>query len=91
MSGEGPGEVLIPTDVLQRRVTELGAEISADYAGRELLVIGVLKGAFVFIASLIVWLILKAIMGIRVGEEEEINGLDMSELGMEAYPDFSKG
>jgi Amt family ammonium transporter len=30
-------------------------------------------------------------MGIRVGEEEEINGLDMSELGMEAYPEFSKG
>jgi hypoxanthine phosphoribosyltransferase len=53
VSARGPGEVLIPTDVLQRRVTELGAEISADYAGRELLVIGVLKGAFVFIADLI--------------------------------------
>ncbi|MCM2561843.1 ammonium transporter [Lutimaribacter sp. EGI FJ00015] len=48
-------------------------------------------GAFVFVVSLVVWLILKAIMGIRVGEEEEINGLDMSELGMEAYPEFSKG
>ncbi len=47
-------------------------------------------GAFVFVVSLVVWLILKAIMGIRVGEEEEINGLDMSELGMEAYPEFSK-
>jgi Amt family ammonium transporter len=30
-------------------------------------------------------------MGIRVSEEAEINGLDTSELGMEAYPDFSKG
>jgi Amt family ammonium transporter len=30
-------------------------------------------------------------MGIRVTEEAEINGLDMAELGMEAYPDFSKG
>ncbi|MDJ0631519.1 MAG: ammonium transporter [Rhodobacter sp.] len=48
-------------------------------------------GAFVFVASLIVWIVLKGIMGIRVGEEEEINGLDMAELGMEAYPEFSKG
>lgn len=48
-------------------------------------------GVFTFVGSLILWFILKAVMGIRVGEEEEINGLDMSELGMEAYPDFSKG
>ena len=44
-----------------------------------------------FVLSLIVWLILKAVMGIRVDEEAEINGLDTSELGMEAYPDFTKG
>ncbi len=48
-------------------------------------------GIFTFVVSLVLWFILKAIMGIRVGEEEEINGLDMSELGMEAYPEFSKG
>jgi len=48
-------------------------------------------GAFTFVASLIVWFILKAIMGIRVSEEDEMAGLDMSELGMEAYPEFSKG
>ncbi|MFL4469132.1 ammonium transporter [Tateyamaria armeniaca] len=48
-------------------------------------------GVFTFVASLIVWFILKAAMGIRVSEEDEINGLDMSELGMEAYPEFSKG
>ncbi|SLN65085.1 Ammonium transporter NrgA [Pseudoruegeria aquimaris] len=48
-------------------------------------------GAFVFVVSLIVWIILKGIMGIRVSEEDEINGLDMAELGMEAYPEFSKG
>ena len=47
-------------------------------------------GAFTFVASLVLWFILKAVVGIRVGEEEEINGLDMSELGMEAYPEFSK-
>ncbi len=44
-----------------------------------------------FVLSLIVWIILKGVMGIRVSEESEINGLDVSELGMEAYPDFSKG
>ncbi|MEO9574757.1 MAG: ammonium transporter [Lentilitoribacter sp.] len=48
-------------------------------------------GVFTFVASLIVWFILKAVMGIRVSEEDEINGLDMAELGMEAYPEFSKG
>ena len=47
-------------------------------------------GVFTFVASLVLWFILKAVVGIRVGEEEEINGLDMSELGMEAYPEFSK-
>ncbi|MEL7152867.1 MAG: hypothetical protein AAFN51_03525, partial [Pseudomonadota bacterium] len=39
----------------------------------------------------VVWFILKAAMGLRVSEEAEINGLDMAELGMEAYPEFSKG
>ncbi|WP_343080649.1 ammonium transporter [Ostreiculturibacter nitratireducens] len=51
----------------------------------------VIVGLFVFIVSAVVWFILKAVMGIRVSEEEEINGLDMAELGMEAYPEFSKG
>ncbi|MGZ3215537.1 ammonium transporter [Paracoccus sp. T5] len=45
-------------------------------------------GAFVFIVSFVVWSILKATMGIRVSKEAEINGLDISEMGMEAYPDF---
>jgi Amt family ammonium transporter len=44
--------------------------------------------AWVFIASLIVWGALKAIMGIRVTEEEEYEGVDLSECGMEAYPEF---
>ncbi|MDF0599351.1 ammonium transporter [Psychromarinibacter sp. C21-152] len=51
----------------------------------------IIVGVFVFVVSGIVWFILKAIMGIRVSEEEEITGLDMGELGMEAYPEFSKG
>ncbi|MBY6083740.1 ammonium transporter [Ruegeria arenilitoris] len=48
-------------------------------------------GIFVFVVSYILFSILKATVGLRVGEEEEINGLDMGELGMEAYPEFSKG
>ena len=53
--------------------------------------IGVIAiGAFVFITSLVVWIVLKGLMGIRVSEEAEINGLDTSELGMDAYPDFTK-
>ncbi|WP_146346411.1 ammonium transporter [Falsiphaeobacter marinintestinus] len=48
-------------------------------------------GVFTFVASFVLWFILKATVGIRVGEEDEINGLDMAELGMEAYPEFSKG
>ena len=51
----------------------------------------VIVGVFVFVVSLVVWVVLKGVMGIRVSEEAEINGLDTSELGMEAYPDFSKG
>ena len=51
----------------------------------------VVVGGFSLVASGVVWLVLKATIGIRVGEEEEINGLDMTELGMEAYPEFSKG
>jgi Amt family ammonium transporter len=46
-------------------------------------------GIFVFIVSYIGFAILKATVGIRVDEEDEINGLDMAELGMEAYPEFS--
>lgn len=45
--------------------------------------------AWVFIASLIVWFAIKAIIGVRVSEEDEYNGLDQSECGMEAYPEFS--
>lgn len=48
-------------------------------------------GIFMFVTSGIVWMILKGTMGIRVSEEAEIMGLDVSEMGMEAYPEFSKG
>jgi len=44
---------------------------------------------WVFVTSGIVWFALKAIMGIRVTEEEEAEGVDLSECGMEAYPEFA--
>ncbi|MDA8684803.1 ammonium transporter, partial [Planktomarina temperata] len=46
----------------------------------------VIVGAFVTVSSAVVWLVLKAMFGLRVSEEAEITGLDRSELGMEAYP-----
>ena len=48
----GLGEVLVSAEDLQRRVGELGREISRDYAGRSLLLIGVLKGAVFFLSDL---------------------------------------
>ena len=45
--------------------------------------------AWAFLASLVVWLILKAVMGIRVSEQEEYEGIDISECGLEAYPEFA--
>lgn len=55
--------------------------------------IGQLVGAvtifvWMFVVSLIVWGILKAVVGIRVSEQEEYEGVDLSECGMEAYPEF---
>lgn len=44
---------------------------------------------WVFVTSLIVWAVLKAVIGIRVSEEEEYEGCDLSECGMEAYPEFT--
>jgi Amt family ammonium transporter len=44
---------------------------------------------WVFGASLVTWSIIKAVMGIRVSEEEEYEGVDLSECGMEAYPEFT--
>jgi Amt family ammonium transporter len=50
----------------------------------------VVIGAFVFATSFIVWKILDIVMGLRVDEQEEIEGLDIHELGLEAYPEFKR-
>jgi len=59
----------------------------ASYGAQLLGIVGIF--VWVFVASLIVWLILKAVMGVRVSEEEEYEGVDLAECGMEAYPEFS--
>jgi hypoxanthine phosphoribosyltransferase len=46
------GEILVPADALSRRVSELAAEVSRDYAGKDLVLIGVLKGAVFFLSDL---------------------------------------
>ena len=53
--------------------------------------IGVISyGAFTLIASLILWIVIKTVIGIRASKDDEEYGLDMSELGTMSYPDFTK-
>ncbi|MFL1407624.1 ammonium transporter [Marinobacter sp. M1N3S26] len=66
-------------------VTNDGASFSGQVIGAITIFV------WVFVASLVVWGILKAVMGIRVTEEEEYEGVDLSECGMEAYPEFVSG
>ncbi|MDT8893471.1 ammonium transporter [Halomonas sp. I1] len=60
---------------------------SASFGAQIIGILGIF--IWVFVASLIVWLILKAVMGIRVSEEEEYEGVDLAECGLEAYPEFN--
>ncbi len=46
-------------------------------------------GGFTFVASLVFWYAIKLIMGMRVSAEEELEGLDIGEHGIPAYPDFA--
>ena len=63
--------------------------ISNDEAsiGAQLLGLGTIL-AWVFITALITWFIIKMIMGLRVSEEDEYDGVDLAECGLEAYPEF---
>jgi Amt family ammonium transporter len=45
---------------------------------------------WVFVTSFIVWFLIKMTLGIRVGEQEEYDGVDFSECGLEAYPEFTR-
>ncbi len=51
MRDKAIGDILVQPDALRRRVEELGAQITADYAGKDLLLVGVLKGAVFFLAD----------------------------------------
>ena len=66
-------------------LTNSGASFGGQFVG--LLTILV----WVFGASFIAWLVIKAVMGLRVTEEEEYDGLDLVDCGMEAYPEFTTG
>ena len=50
----------------------------------------VVVGAFVFVSSFLVWKIIDILVGLRVDEETEVNGLDIHETGLEAYPEFKR-
>ncbi|MDQ6954848.1 MAG: ammonium transporter [Mariprofundaceae bacterium] len=60
------------------------------HLGTQLMGIGVIF-TWVFASSFVVWMIIKSVLGIRVSEEEEYEGLDVGECGLEAYPEFTKG
>ncbi|MDH5600475.1 MAG: ammonium transporter [Gammaproteobacteria bacterium] len=64
-------------------LTNDGASFMGQIAG------GLTIFVWVFAASFITWYVIKLIMGIRVSEEEEFEGTDLSECGMEAYPEFT--
>jgi Amt family ammonium transporter len=72
---------------------EFGADLLAN--GRGALIIAQLigiaaVGAFTFAVSIAVWMAIKATYGLRVSPEEEMEGLDYGEHGMQAYPDFQQ-
>ncbi|TVP69319.1 MAG: ammonium transporter [Rhodobacteraceae bacterium] len=64
-------------------LTNSDASFGTQFVGMALI------GAFMFTASLVVWLILKVVMGVRVSDEDQVTGLDKTDMGMEAYPEFS--
>ena len=61
----------------------------ASFIGQAIGVVSI--GAFVIVASAIVWTLLKLTIGVRPTAEEELTGLDKTEVGVEAYPEFSAG
>lgn len=65
-------------------ITNDGVSFSGQIIGALTIIVWV--GA----ASFVVWMIIKAVMGLRVSEEEEAEGVDLSECGLEAYPEFTK-
>lgn len=65
-------------------ITNDGVSLSGQIIGALTIMI------WVGVMSFIVWMVIKAVMGLRVTEEEEAEGVDLSECGLEAYPEFTK-
>ena len=65
-------------------LTNSDASIAGQLAGAATIFV------WVFATSLVLWLVLKAVMGIRISEQEEAEGADIAECGLEAYPEFTK-
>jgi Amt family ammonium transporter len=66
-------------------ITNSGSSFSGQLIGAATIFV------WVFGTSFIVWYALKKVIGIRVTEEEEYEGVDISDCGMEAYPEFTRG
>jgi len=82
----------IPVHLLAGIWGTLAVVLSNDAASIGTQFTGIIAyGAFTVIGSTILWLALKYTIGIRVSEEDEALGLDKAEVGVEAYPEFSRG
>ena len=82
----------IPVHLLAGIWGTLAVPLSNDGASFGAQIVGIVAvGIFAFAASLAVWFVIKAVMGVRAGEEEEMDGLDTTECGIEAYPEFGTG
>ena len=66
-------------------LTNDGASFLGQFVGLATILV------WVFASSFVVWMVIKAVMGIRVSEEEEYEGCDIGECGLEAYPEFTSG
>ena len=79
----------IPVHLIAGIWGTLAVPLTNDGTSFGVQIVGIVAyGVFAFVASLVVWGILKATMGIRVSAEEEQSGLDIGEVGVEAYPEF---
>jgi Amt family ammonium transporter len=68
--------------------------LAVPFTNSDVSFVGQIVGAitifvWVFGVSLIVWYVIKLVFGLRVSEEEEFEGVDLAECGMEAYPEFT--
>jgi Amt family ammonium transporter len=70
-------------------ISQAGAEDGATFGGQLMGVFTIF--AWTLVVSGIFWLIIKSLIGIRVSEEDEYGGVDISECGVEAYPEFGSG